>query len=264
MKTPHAPGERLVVLVPCFNEENNLDSTVADILAEAERIDLELVVVLVDDGSTDKTLEKMNAIAAADPRCHVIHHERNRGLGYSLLEGIHWARPDDWLVSVPGDNEFIFKSVHRMLEMRGEYDLVLGYFQNPIVRTLTRRVASAIFKSVTNFAYGWRFTYLNGMAIFRAGIFQNLKIESSGHAFGPEMVAKALLRNPLLRIGEAPFAARGRRVGGSKAFSLKGISTSVLDFARGYRSVSLYRDEVVSGESEQLQSGKSPGRSGTD
>lgn len=239
--------ERLVVMVPCLNEGRNIEATVADVMEEAPLIPMELEVRLVDDGSTDDTAEKMERICSRDSRFRVIRHERNRGIGYTWLEGINSVDPDDWVTGIPGDNEMVFKAIHAMLAMRDDHDLVLGYFQNPIVRTLTRRVASELFVGVTNFAYGWNFRYLNGMALVRASVFQGIEVTSGGHAYSPELIAKAMLRNPFLRIGEAPFAARGRRTGGSKAFTPGGVTEALLDFARGYASVSRYRDEVVRG-----------------
>ncbi len=240
--------ERLVVIIPCLNEGRNIEATAADVMAEAPLIPMELEVVLVDDGSTDDTAEKMEAICKRDSRFRMVRHERNKGVGYTWLEGIANARPDDWVTGIAGDNEMVFKSIHSMLAMRKDYDLILGYFQNPIVRTLTRRVASAIFVQVTNFAYGWSFKYLNGMVLVRASTYKGIDVTSGGHAYGPEMIAKALLRNPFLRIGEAPFAARGRASGGSKAFTPGGIGHALVDFTRGYLSVSRYRDGVVTGQ----------------
>lgn len=240
-------SERLVVLVPCLNEGRNIEATAADIMEEASLIPMELEVRLVDDGSRDDTAEKMERIHRQDSRFRVIRHDRSRGVGYTWLEGINSVDPNDWVTGIPGDNEMVFKAIHVMLAMRKDHDLVLGYFQNPIVRTLTRRVASEIFVGVTNFAYGWNFRYLNGMALVRASVFQGINVTSGGHAYNPELIAKAMLRNPFLRIGEAPFAARGRATGGSKAFTLGGVSEALLDFARGYASVSRYRDEVVRG-----------------
>ncbi len=241
--------ERLVVIIPCLNEGRNIEATAADVLIEAPLIcaQMELEVVLVDDGSTDDTAEKMEKVCRNDSRFRMVRHERNMGVGYTWLEGIANARPDDWVTGIAGDNEMVFKSIHSMLAMREQYDLILGYFQNPIVRTLTRRVASEIFVQVTNFAYGWSFKYLNGMVLVRASAYKDIEVISGGHAYGPEMIAKALLRNPFLRIGEAPFAARGRATGGSKAFTPGGIAHAMYDFARGSVSVSRYRDEIVTG-----------------
>ena len=241
------------MVVPCFNEGNNIDNTVHDILAEAGALDMDLGVLLIDDGSTDNTRDRIEALKSTDDRVHVLVHERNRGVGTTVLDGVAWARPDDWVTIVPGDNEFVFKSIHNFLRVREQYDLILGFFQNPIVRTLPRRVASEMFVKATNFFYGWRFRYLNGMYLFRARVFKNLHIISGGHAFTPELVGKALLREPLLRIGEVPFASRGRAVGDSKAFQPRSIARALKEFYQGHRAVSSYRDQVVSGDPDRTQ-----------
>lgn len=237
-------SERLVVIIPCLNEEQTLPTTVADVLAAAPKLGVELAILLIDDGSKDGTRVVMEGLCKADPRCHLVIHRENRGTGRSVLEGFAWARPDDWVTAVPGDNEFVFESIHRFLEVRNKYDLILGYFQNPIIRTLTRRVASNLFSQATRFAYGWKFTYLNGLMLVKASFVQGIEVISSGHAFVPELVAKAMLRHPLARVGEAPFAARGRAGGKTKAFTPRSIARAAQEFAAGYRSVSAYRDQV--------------------
>lgn len=239
-------SERLVVVVPCYNEEENIEATVEDIFRGAAQADLEVVALLIDDGSKDATREKIEALCARDPRCHSLIHPKNLGIGRSILDGVAWCLPDDWVTVQPGDNEFIFSSIISFLEDRHEYDLILGYFQNPIVRPISRRLASAVFTELVNFTYGFSFQYLNGAYLFRARVFQDLEVASSGHAFAPELIAKALLREPLLRVGERPFAARGRAVGQSKAFRPAAIARAIRDFAVGFRSANQYRQQVVS------------------
>jgi hypothetical protein len=93
--------------------------------------------------------------------------------------------------------------------------------------------------------YGFSFRYLNGMKLFRAHVFQGIDVEASGHAFNSELLAKAILRNPSLRIGETPFVARGRATGNSKAIRLSAVAQAVAEVGRGWRSVARFRDRVI-------------------
>jgi glycosyltransferase involved in cell wall biosynthesis len=248
--TPPDPNERLVVVVPCYNEEANVEETFVDIAEEIPKIPMPTVIVFVDDGSTDRTKEKIEKLCKDHAFCHAIWHSENRGLGASILEGVAWARPEDWVTIMPGDNEFVFASVHQFIQARTRYDVVLGYYQNPIFRTMTRRLASEAFVKIVRLVYGFPFRYLNGFYFFRARCFQGLQIASSGHAFGPELIAKALLREPLLRVGERPFAARGRAIGESKAFRPRAVAHAVREFVVGVRSTSQYREELLQGRSK--------------
>jgi glycosyltransferase involved in cell wall biosynthesis len=239
--------ELLTVLIPCLNEEENVEETVRDVLSVADGLAVEVEVLLIDDGSTDGTRSLMEAICARESRCRLQANEGNLGLGRSVLRAYRSIHPDSWITVIPGDNEFIFGSIEAYLAVRDRYDVILGYLQNPVIRPLRRRFASRLFTSVASVLYGFNFQYLNGMKMYRARAFQGIEVRSGGHAFVAELLAKAILRSPRLRIGEVPFAARGRAGGSSKAIRPSSIFRAVREVWAGRASVSAYRKQVISG-----------------
>ncbi|MFC1574884.1 hypothetical protein ACFL3Z_02270, partial [Gemmatimonadota bacterium] len=133
------------------------------------------------------------------------------------------------------------------MAVRDRYDVILGYLQNPVIRPMRRRLASQLFTFVTQVLYGFNYQYLNGMKMYRAWAFQGIEITSGGHAFVAELLAKAILRSPRLRIGEVPFAARGRSSGSSRAVRPLSVLRAVRDVWAGKLSVNAYRKQVISG-----------------
>jgi len=239
-------SETLVVLVPCLDEKDNLEPTVREVLATADRLPVAVRIVLIDDGSTDGTREEMARLVAADARCGMRSNDRNLGLGRSVRETVETLEPDDWVTVYPGDNEFVFSSIENFVEVREKYDLMLGYLFNAVIRTPSRRLASWTFTKLVATLYGFPWRYLNGMKMYRASVFQGLDIVSSGHAWMAEAIAKAQLRRPELRIGEVPFYSRGRGGGRSKAIRPRAILGAIVDVWRGAREVSRYRRRIVS------------------
>ncbi len=237
--------ELLTVIVPCRNEEGSVRAAVASILAEQPRFDLALAVLLVDDGSSDGTRRVMEEICAEHTECRLRVNARNLGVGRAVMEAYQEIPPASWVTVVPGDNEILFSSIHRFLAVRDAHDIILGYFQNPVIRTVTRRIASRVFTWVVGLLYGFPYRYLNGMKLYRAWVFQGLEIRSSGHAFNAELLAKAVLRYPELRIGEVPFAARGRARGSTKAFRPLSIARALTDVVVGARSVARFRRQMI-------------------
>lgn len=237
--------ETLTVIIPCLNERDNLAATVRSVLAVSDRLPVDVEVLLIDDGSTDGTPALMKELEAADARCRMKVNPSNLGLGRSVLQALETLDPDSWVTVVPGDNEFIFDSVEAFLAVRDKYDLMVGYLQNPIIRPLRRRMASRLFNVTVNWLYGFSFRNLNGMKMYRAWVFQGIAVESNGHAYVAELLAKAILRKPMLRIGEAPFAARGRATGSSKAVRPWAIVRAVHEVWRGRSSVSDFRRQVI-------------------
>jgi glycosyltransferase involved in cell wall biosynthesis len=242
---PQASDELLTVIVPCLNEEEAVDETVEGIVATRERLPVPVEVLLIDDGSTDGTADRMEALARAHPGVRVRRNPGNLGMGRSVLLAYEELHPESWVTVVPGDNEFIFESIEAFLEVRNRYDVILGYLQNPVIRPLRRRLASSLFTGLANFLYGFDYRYLNGMKMYRAWAFKGIPVTSSGHAYVAEMLAKAILRAPRLRVGEAPFAARGRASGTSKAVRPGSVLRAVSDAWAGKLSVNDYRRRVI-------------------
>lgn len=237
--------ETLYVIVPCFNEEENIERTMRSILRHADTLDVQVRVLMIDDGSTDATRARMERVAAGDARCEVIANEQNLGMGRSVIQAWDRIPAGSWVSVMPGDGEFTFESVDNYLEVRDRYDLIIGYLQNPVIRSIGRRLASWAFTKVVATLYGFPWRYLNGLKMYRVEVFRGLPIVSSGHAFTAEMIAKAQLRRPQLRVGEVPFAARGRHAGASKAIRPRSILQALREVWVGARSVARYRDEMA-------------------
>jgi phosphoadenosine phosphosulfate reductase len=237
--------EVLTVVVPCLNEERSIEATVADIESHRQSLPVDLRLVLVNDGSTDGTEEAMRRLAAQHDNVTVRSHARNMGIGRSVLAAYEDVPAGSWVTVVPGDNEFYFSSIEGFLALRDRFDLILGYVQNGVVRSLRRRFASHVYATAVRSAYGLPFRYLNGMKLYKVEVFKGIEVRSSGHAYNAELIAKSILRNPFLRVAEAPFVLRGRRSGSSRAFRPDAIVKALAEFLRGRRSVNAYRREIL-------------------
>jgi glycosyltransferase involved in cell wall biosynthesis len=83
---PPPPRPRLTFFFPAYNEEENIEQTVERALAEVAPLVPSIEVLAIDDGSTDRTPELADALAAVDPRVRV-HHQPNRGYGGAIKAG---------------------------------------------------------------------------------------------------------------------------------------------------------------------------------
>lgn len=116
---------KLIVQIPCFNEEETLPRTVADIPRRIEGIDA-VEVLVIDDGSTDRTAEVARA-AGVD---HYVRHPRNRGLARSFRTGIDacLGLGADIIVNTDGDNQYAGADIPRLIApiLEGRADIVVG------------------------------------------------------------------------------------------------------------------------------------------
>jgi glycosyltransferase involved in cell wall biosynthesis len=250
---PDADNESLCVIIPCLNEEHVVRRTVEEVLDHADALPMSLEVVVIDDGSTDGTRAVMQQLCAEDPRVRMIAHDENRGLGRCVTEAYDTIEDGTWVTVFPGDSEFVFaESIDNLLAARRGHDVVLGYLYNSVVRKLGRRVASTTFLKLTKTLYGFRWRALNGMKLYRVEAFKGIHTVSGGHAYVAELLAKAQLRAPELRITEAPFLSRGRSVGNSHAIKPRSVLRAVHETYKGAKDVGKYREKMVARYQEDL------------
>ena len=116
---------KLIVQIPCLNEEETLPATLADIPRQIEGLD-EVEVLVIDDGSTDRTA----AVAREHGADHVVRFAQNRGLGYAFKTGFDTCLRlgADIIVNTDGDNQYCGADIARLVQplVAGEADLVIG------------------------------------------------------------------------------------------------------------------------------------------
>jgi glycosyltransferase involved in cell wall biosynthesis len=116
---------KLVVQIPCFNEEDTLPRTVADIPRRIDGVDV-VEVLVIDDGSTDRTAE----VARATGVDHYVRHPNNRGLARSFRTGIDacLGLGADIIVNTDGDNQYAGADIPNLIRpiLDGRADIVIG------------------------------------------------------------------------------------------------------------------------------------------
>lgn len=116
---------RLIIQIPCFNEEHTLPEVVADLPRELPGID-RVEILIIDDGSTDGTV----AVAQALGVQHIVRHRRNRGLAAAFRTGIDacLARGADIIVNTDGDNQYCGGDIGALIRpiVEGRADVVVG------------------------------------------------------------------------------------------------------------------------------------------
>ena len=132
--------DQLSVFFPAYNEEKNIETTTLKAKKVLEEIAEEWEIIIVNDGSKDKTGEIAEKLAKNDTRIEEITHSTNRGYGASLKSGLYSSR-FPWIAFTDSDGQFDFSEISKFIETQKETgaDLVIGYYlkrQVPLYRKL--------------------------------------------------------------------------------------------------------------------------------
>jgi glycosyltransferase involved in cell wall biosynthesis len=130
------------VVVPCLNEEDNVEPVYKEIVAELGRYGA-IEILFVDDGSTDKTLDRVRTLAERDPAVSYVSFTRNFGLEAAFSAGYRYARYP-WILHLDADLQFPPSEAHRLIDAaRSGLDAVFGVRVNRQDSAL-RRASSAL------------------------------------------------------------------------------------------------------------------------
>lgn len=146
---------KLVVQIPCLNEEKTLPSVLADIPKHIEGID-EIVILIIDDGCTDRTVE----IAREHGVTEFVHHTRNKGLGRSFRDGVERALEigADIVVNTDGDNQYPQDRIPDLVRpiVEGKADIVIADRQTHTIEHFSplKKLLQRVGSKVVNIAAG--------------------------------------------------------------------------------------------------------------
>jgi len=116
----------LSLFFPAYNEEGNIKNTVEKAIPVLKNVASKYELLIVDDGSKDKTGEIADKLAEEYSFIRVVHHHPNQGYGAALKSGFYNSK-QEWIVFTDSDGQFDFSEVTRLIEKSGEADIVAGY-----------------------------------------------------------------------------------------------------------------------------------------
>ncbi len=198
--------KKISVILPAYNEEENIEICVRVAHSILSCVVRDFEIIIVNDGSTDKTGSICNELEIALSKIRVISKSKNEGYGYALRDGFKSARYD--LVSFSdSDRQFDMYDIKNLLPFIDQYDLVVGYRkdrQDPFAR----KVFSLCYNMLVRSIFALRVRDINcAFKLFRKSIFDKIKIESG------------TLRGQYRDTGKGRRAWLFRKRNGSLAFS---------------------------------------------
>lgn len=227
----------LSLIFPAYNEELNIEQVAKSALMIAPKVAEKYEIIIVNDGSRDKTGEVIDKLVRLHPSVIGIHHPVNQGYGAALKSGIKKAQ-GQFIFFCDSDCQFDLFELPLLLAWIDHYDMVIGYRQSrkdPIYRLIN--------------AWGWNMLVrlLLGLKVrdidcafklFRREIFDRIEINSVGAMVNTEILSRAVKLG--FTIKEVPVTHYPRFHGRQTGAKLRVIGKAFKELIRLHRELRLY------------------------
>lgn len=180
----------LSVVIPAFNEQANLRPTVAQVSDKLDELGASFEIIIVNDGSTDRTREIAEELSRADDRVALISHPRNLGPGSGVFTGIQ-ACKGEFVMFIPADLALDINDLHKYIEASGRCDLVVGIRSDRRDYSLFRKFVSLVNIAMIKLLFGMKERQFNYIHTYRREMLERLNIESRGVFITAEIMIKA-------------------------------------------------------------------------
>jgi len=179
----------LSVVIPLYNEEENVHLLYEKIREALDPLKQEYEILFVDDGSTDGTLSVLDVIQAKDKRIVVVSLRRNFGQTAAFAAGFDFAR-GDVIVTMDGDLQNDPADIPKLLERIKDYDLVSGWRKDRKDPFFTRRLPSIMANWLISNVTGVKLhDYGCSLKAYRRDVIENLKLYGEMHRFIPAVAS---------------------------------------------------------------------------
>ena len=218
-----APSSQISIVIPVYNEEENLEILMEELTAVLNETHRSYEVILVDDGSTDKSFQIMEKMAGRDRRVTVIRFKRNAGQSAAFDAGFRLAK-GEIVVTLDSDLQNDPRDIPLLLEKMGEYDMVCGV-RTRRIDSWIRLASSKIANYVRNTLSDEEVTDTGcSLKAYRGEFLKRLKLFNGVHRFFP-----TLMKMEGARVTEIPVHHRPRKFGKSKYNIRNRLLRSLLD-----------------------------------
>ena len=224
----------LSIFFPCHNEEGNVERVTRAALSAAGNNAETFEVIIIDDGSDDRTGEIADRLAAEIPEVRAEHNHPNLGYGGAVARGLREARME-WIFFTDGDGQFDISELPKLVALLEVCDFAVGYRVNradPWIRTLNGYCWGVLVRLL----FGIRVRDIDcAFKLLPKSLIEAIELRSEGALISTELLAKAKYRG--LRIAEVGVRHYPRIAGEQSGASLKVILKAFRELLRLRRHI---------------------------
>ena len=220
---------RISAFFPCYNEENNLTDLVSGCNKVLKGICEDYEIIIVDDGSTDRTPEAVQELQKEYPKLQYVRHAKNHGYGGAVYTGFKKSRYE-YIFFSDGDNQFNLEEIPLLVKKISEADLVTG-FRHQRADPVMRHLIAWVYRLVVRIVFGLGITDIDcAFKLFKRNTLQRIDIRnivSKGALINTEIYARMKKLN--MTVIEVPVTHYARLTGKQTGASFKVILRAMVE-----------------------------------
>ena len=234
MEKPPLKPLSLTIFYPCYNEEANVERVTRAAVEVARKIADDFEVLIVNDGSRDRTGEIADRLVAEIPGVRAVHNNPNLGSGGALARGFREAR-NNWIFYTDGDGQFDFNEIPKVLPLLETHDIVSCYRldrKDPLLR----KVNAWAWSTLVNLLFHIGLKDIDcAFKIYPRTFIERIEMKSRGALIDTEMLAKA--RSLGYSIAQMGVHHYPRTAGAQTGANLKVILRAFKELFKLYRQI---------------------------
>ena len=224
--------EGLSAFFPAYNEEANVERMVDAFRSVLPQMADDYEIIIVNDGSKDRTREIADRLIKEDRRVRVVHHEKNQSYGAAVRSGIK-ACTKEYLFFTDGDGQFDVSQLSNLIPLLSGYDGVIGFRlnrQDPWIRKLN----AWAWNRLVRLMFGLKVRDIDcAFKLFHRKVFKDIELESSGAMISTEMLVK--IKDKGYRLREIGVLHSPRLAGKQTGANLRVVLRAFKELFRFYR-----------------------------
>lgn len=217
--------QSISVIIPAYNEEENIKLCVEESLKEVGEITPDYEILVVDDASKDKTGEILDELADKYEQVRVIHHEKNMATAGALKTLFKNAKKDI-LFYIPGDRQCRIFEIHKYLDVIDKYDIIFGWRVNradPWYRILFNKAYHLALRVL----FGVKIHDVEGSSMWKKKVFEDVGMDAQGAFVLTEVMLQATKKG--YKAGEVKTIHYPREAGKQTGVHPKEILRNITD-----------------------------------
>ncbi len=219
---------------PVYNDENTVRTVAERSIKLLEEVAGNYEVIIVNDGSPDRSGEIADELAGEYACISVIHHDVNRGYGAAIQTGLG-ASKYDIICAIDGDNEYDVFDLKKMLAVSDYYMLVIAFRYKKLYST-KRVFISFVYNAVLRLVFNSPFRDIStGIRLIKREVLDGIELKSNSPFIGAELTLKSMLRG--FPVGEVGIQTFPRDFGTGSATSVANIIGTIKDIWRIRREI---------------------------